>query len=151
MAATIRPLLVAVGDHARTLGIFETVITHQPSSAPTGNGLCYSLWVQRVAAASSGLAASSASVTLIGTVYKSMLGQPEDEIDASIIDAVDALFTEYVGDFELGGRVREADVRGTEGTPPARETGYLTQDSTQFRIATLVIPLIVNDSWTETP
>lgn len=139
-------------SHAQALGLFEQVLGHEPVSAP-GSGLIYALWVKRLAPvpARSGLATVSARLELLGRVFLPADTEPQDDVDVTVTGAVDSLMGAYAGDFELGGAVAEVDLLGEHGTPLGADFGYARFDSTTYRVATLTVPLIINDAWTEAP
>ena len=148
--AAVNTLFDKVQSHAMTLGIFETVNTHEPKSKP-GSGLRYAIWVQSIipVARASGLASTSGSVTLNGRIYASALQQPADAIDPDMVTATTTLLGAYSGDFNLGGTALAIDLLGMYGPPMSAQAGYLTQNSTILRVMTLVIPVVIDALWTQ--
>jgi hypothetical protein len=147
-AAAVRGLFDRVQSHAMTLGLFDTVNTHEPKSAP-GNGLWCAIWVQEISpmGAVSGLAATSGRVTLNVRVGKSFISSPEDGIDPDILTAVSTLMGDYSGAFTLGGTVRNIDLLGQSGQALSAQAGYLTIDTKLFRVMEITLPILVNDLW----
>lgn len=141
-----------VVSHALTLGVFDTVNAHEPKSAPL-SGLACGVWADQYTPyqAGSGLTASTGRLTLHVRVYQNFILEPQDLIDVRVVDAVDQLMTALVGDFELGGNVRNVDVLGESGTALGWRAGYLNQDGRAYRVVTLSVPLVVNDLYTYTP
>ena len=139
-------------SHAQSLGLFGNVLGHEPVSAP-GSGLTYALWVARVGTvpAGSGVRAGTGRLELTGRVFMPADTEPQDDVDIAVTGAVDALMTAYCGDFEFGGSVRNVDVFGAHGAPLGAVFGFSRFDSTTYRVATLTVPLIINDLWTEAP
>ncbi|WP_431895867.1 hypothetical protein [Micromonospora haikouensis] len=152
MALDTQPIIDAVVSHALASGHFERVNAHEPQSAP-GNGLSAAVWVDAAAPArgASGLQATTARLTLNVRLYTSMLSTPADAIDPRLMAAHDALMTAYSGDFTLGGRARCVDLLGMAGVPLSSQAGYLIQDAKQLRVITIVLPVLVNDVWEQTP
>lgn len=152
MNLNAKPIIDAVVSHAAASGYFDRVNSHEPKNAP-GNGLSAAAWVDSVGPArgQSGLRSTSALLVLNVRLYTSMLAEPQDAIDPNLTDALDALFTAYSGDFELGGNVRNVDLLGQAGTPLSAKAGYLNQDNKLFRVYTITLPLIVSDVWEQTP
>jgi hypothetical protein len=142
----------AAMSHAQGLGLFENVLDHEPVSAP-GSGLTCALWVSDVAtiAARSGLASVSVRLELGGRVLMPADTEPQGDVDTAVTGAVNGLLREYSGDFTLGDSVAEVDLLGMYGPALRAKFGYTRFDSTTYRAATLTIPLIINDAWTEAP
>lgn len=145
-------LIAAVVSHAMASGYFDRVNSHEPKNSP-GSGLTYAVWVDTIEAApgQSGLISTTARVTLWGRIYGRMLTEPQDEIDPNMTLALDALFTAYSGDFELGSNARNIDLMGMAGVQLSSKAGYLDIGGNLFRVYTIVIPIIVNDAWSQSP
>lgn len=143
----------AIISHAMASGRFEQVNGHEPKDAPTTGGLTCAVWVDRVTpqGAASSLGSVSAVLVYNVRIYASAVAEPLDAIDPDMLAAVDDLCSAYVGDFELGGLVRNVDVFGQFGNPLDVRAGYLQQDGALYRVLTIALPVIVNDLWTEAP
>ena len=137
-------------SHAMTLGIFERVNLHEPKNSP-GSGLSCAIWADFIGPvpSSSGLAATSALLVFNIRIYSNMLAEPQDFIDPEVIKAVDLLMEAYSGDFELGGDVAWIDLLGQSGRVMQAQAGYITQDSKAFRVMTITLPVVLNDSWVQ--
>jgi hypothetical protein len=140
----------AAMSHAQSLGLFTQVLDHEPVSAP-GSGLIYALWVTDAAPIPdrSGLTSVSVRLELNGRVFMPADTEPQGDVDIAVTGAVNGLMNAYAGDFELGGTVAEVDLLGAYGTPLRARFGYTRLDSTTYRVATLTIPLVLNDVWNE--
>jgi hypothetical protein len=149
-AAAVLDLFDKVTSHAAQLGLFDSQVgTHEPKNAP-GNGLWCAIWVQDIGPVmSSGLSATSGRVVLQARIGSNMLQEPQDSIDPAILTAVTVLLGEYAGHLTLGGTVRAIDLRGMEGVPMSAKAGYLMIDNRLNRVMDIVLPLILNDMWTE--
>lgn len=140
-------------SHAQGLGVFGQVIGHQPVSAP-GSGLTYAMWVGpvRPIPARSGLNTVSARLELRGQILTPADSEPADDVDVLVTDAVSKLMGAYCGDFTLTNLVANIDLLGAHGTPLTADTGYTTfPGGTTYRVATLTIPLIIQNAWNEVP
>lgn len=151
MSLGITSIIDAVVSHALASGHFEAVNGHEPKSLPSG-GLTAAVWADRITPVrTSGLTSTSVLVVLNVRLYTNAQQEPADAIDPALIDAVDTLCAAYVGDYELGGLVRQVDVRGQHGQPLDVRAGYIQQDGALLRVLTVAVPLVVNDLWSEAP
>lgn len=139
-----------ITSFASTQGVFERVNSHEPKNSP-GNGLTCAVWVDRIDpyAKGSGMDQTAARVTFNIRIYSNMVQEPQDAIDPRLVSAVDLLFAAYSGDFNFGGTVRNVDLLGEAGTPMSAQAGYLQADNKMYRVVTIILPLIVNDAWTQ--
>jgi hypothetical protein len=151
VAIDVNGIMAAVQSHAQATGHFETVALHEPKNAP-GSGVTAAIWGSRIRPTrQSGLTSVSVVLVLNIRIYTSMLQEPQDAIDAALTLAADALFSAYCGDFELGATSRNIDIFGSEGFNMECVFGYINQDGTIFRTADILLPIVVNDVWTEAP
>lgn len=149
MQLDINGILDGAISHALALGYFDAVNGHEPKNAP-GAGITAAFWVDRVdTVRSSGLDSTSVRLLLNARLYTSAEQEPPDAIDPALMTALDALMRAYVGDFTLGGLIREVDVRGTHGIGLEARAGYLQQDAALLRVMTITLPAIINDLWEE--
>lgn len=140
-------------SHAQSLSLFGQVLDHEPVSAP-GSGMTYALWVADVAPipARSGLSTVSVRLELNGRVFMPADTEPQGDVDVALTDAVNGLMNAYAGDFELGGAVAEVDLLGAYGALLRARFGYTSfSGGTTYRVATITLPLVINDVWTEAP
>lgn len=140
-------------SHAMATGLFGNVLDHEPVSAP-GNGLTYAVWVSDIMPipAASGLDSLSARLELTGRILLPADTEPQGDVDTSVTGAVSALFAAYAGDFDFGGSVRNVDLLGMHGAGLRARLGFTSfAGGTTYRVATLTVPLIINDLWTEAP
>jgi hypothetical protein len=152
MTLSVTEILSRVTSHAKKLGVFNQVVTHEPKSAPR-NGMTVSFWVSRIepVAAVSGLATTSARIEVEARLYAPMLSEPQDSIDLRLLEATDKLMAAYSGDFTLDGQVMDVDLLGRYGTGLSAETGYIEIDKVIYRVMVITLPLIVADLWTQAP
>ena len=150
MALNIQGILDVVASHALSTGYFESVNQHESKQSPS-NGITAAIWVQRVTPIkTSGLATTTSRVELAVRLYGS-LSDPYDDMDIHLTQALDALMTEYCGDFELNAQIRHVDLFGAYGHPLECRTGYINQDGQEFRVFNIQLPLIVDDLWSQSP
>jgi hypothetical protein len=152
MALDTAALLSAVQSHASSLGEFDRVSGHEPKNPP-GHGVTCAVMLRRIRPfpQGSGLAATSALVTLVVRLYKPVAGAPADEVETTLARAVDALVAAYSGDFTLGGIACQVDLLGRGGTALAADLGWIQQDGSALRTADITLPIILNDVWVQAP
>ncbi|MFI9235769.1 hypothetical protein [Streptomyces sp. NPDC053079] len=149
MALDINGIVDSVISHAMASGYFERVNGHEPQNAP-GNGLTAAVWVDGITPVrTSGLGTASARLIFNVRLYTPMVQEPADAIDPNLTAATDALMRAYIGDFQLGGTVRQVDVLGQHGAALEARAGYIQQDGALLRVITITLPVIVNDLWDE--
>lgn len=147
--AAVNSLMDKVVSHALSLGLFESVNSHEPKAAP-GNGINCAVWVDTISPVkTSGMAATSGKVTLNVRMYLDFLSKPEDQIDPQLLTATTTLLNAYTGDLDLGQTVRAIDLIGMEGTPMSAKAGYVNIDNHLYRAYTITLPVIINDLWTQ--
>jgi hypothetical protein len=147
----INDILDIVVTHAQNTGWFQSVTEYESKQSGT-NGLTAGVWVESVVPVkSSGLSNVSVRLELQMRLYGSTMAEPYDDIDANLTKAVDDLFTAYIGDFDLGSNVRHIDIFGAHGNPLSVRVGYMNMDGREFRVFQIVLPIIINDVWAESP
>ncbi len=138
-------------DGLAATGLFANVVGHEPKAAPVRDGLTAAIWNAEVSPIqSSGLAALSMLVELQVRIFTSMLGEPQDAIDPAVMDAADKLMAYLASEFTMGSTARYIDLLGSDSEGLRCQTGYLTQDSTPFRVMDVFVPILINDAYTLT-
>lgn len=152
MSLNVTGILDAIVSHALASGRFEQVNGHEPESTPS-LGLTAAVWADQAVAlrAASGLGSTTARLDVSVRIYTSVQSEPADAIDPALITAVDDLCAAYVGDFTLGGLIKNVDVLGAHGQPLLVRAGYIQQSGAVYRVMTITLPVIVNDLWEQVP
>ena len=153
MALDTRSLQLALVTHAKTLGKFTGgVVAHPPMSAPAKDLAAFLTLVRfRPLPERSGLNTVSGLVQFQVQVLSSTRQQPYDGIDEKIMNSVDRYAASLTGAFTLGGLVEQVDVLGAYSDGLSLELGWTSFDGSPvaFRAATLTVPLVLDDMWTE--
>lgn len=148
----LKPYTAALRTHAAASGYFEATSGHAVVSAH-GTGLAWWCMLDGIVpyAAGSGLATVTACVTYkVMVTLNSTTAEPQDDVDPSVANATAALFALYIGDFTLGGLVRNVDIFGAAGKRLQADAGWMTLgDGARYRAMIITLPLIINDLWTE--
>ena len=142
----------AVISHAQQLGVLESVADHEPKTPPI-SGITGAVSVQDLGPvpAGSGLAATTGLLVLSLRLFSNLNQEPQGDIDLGLLGAVDALFTAYSGDFDLGGLIRNVDLLGQTGERLRAVAGYVQFPDVVCRVMTITLPLIINDLWEQAP
>ena len=150
MSLEIAALFNTLQSHALETGLFERVNTHEPKNSP-GNGLHCAIYFDSIepARGNSGLNSTTARVVFNVRIYLSMLQEPQDNTDIDIILAVDALYSAYSADFDMGANAKNIDLLGASGNPMRAQAGYVDIGGKLHRVMTISIPVIVNDVWAQ--
>lgn len=149
MSLDIDGIMDIVVTHAQSTGWFQNVAEHESKQSNT-NSISAGVWVERIdPIKSSGLASASVRLELEMRIYGSTMTEPYDDIDSNLTKAVDALFTAYIGDFDLGSEARHIDIFGAHGQGLGVRVGYMNMDGRELRVFQIRLPIILNDVWAE--
>jgi hypothetical protein len=142
-------LYAQVVSHAKRLGVFPSVLTHEPKSLPKETPCCaISLDRFEPIAEVSGLAATSMRVVFTVRLYRLFNEQPEDDIDKKLLDAAAKLMESYNGDIQLGDESSMGiDVLGAYGDSLKAEYGYTDIDGAMVRLVTITLPVVLADAF----
>lgn len=152
MSLGFQDMIDRLTSHAQSTGHFDRVLNHEPKNKP-GRGLTCAIWINRIGPASgmSGLNKTTVRLTFFVRIYLNMLQEPQDKIDADMVNAVDDLMAAYAGDFTLDGTIKSIDLLGaSDGHPLSAESGYISMDTFTYRVMTINVPAILNDAWDQT-
>lgn len=131
-------------------GYFDRVNQHEPKNAP-GRGLTCAVWADYIGPEPerSGLAATTARLTMMVRLYTSMLQEPQDSIDPMMLEAANQLLLSYSADFDLGlGEGVWIDLLGaSKGHPLEGHAGYININNKVYRVITMTVPIIYENAW----
>lgn len=143
----------AVRSHAQRTALFAQEAGHEPARA-AGRGLSTMVVVQDLAPVrgQSGLDSTTMRLGLAVRVLLPMQRGAGDEVDPTIVGAVDALMAAYTAGFTLDGLIKQVDVYGSAGGEGLRATfGYLDMQGGTYRFGEITLPLLINDVYDQTP
>jgi hypothetical protein len=148
--AAVNALFDQVRTHCLNLGVFGGVLTHEAKSKPN-YGVSAEIWGMSLHPSTrvSGLAETAGVVTFHIRIRTGFTQKPEDDIDKRLLTATSALIGEYTGHFTLAGLAMAVDLLGMHGESLGAQLGYLEQDGTLFRVATVVLPIVIDNLWTQ--
>lgn len=130
-------------------GLFTAgVELFEPTNVP-GKGLFVAIWLDDIVPVPglSGQDVTSGRVMLILRVYLPMFMKPEEKIDQRMGEAVGVIMGLLSSDIDLQDNVMAVDLLGLAGIPLSAKGGYITLDTTQFRVMNIFCPLLISDIW----
>jgi hypothetical protein len=149
MSLGIQNIIDNVASHAMSTGYIDTLVGYLSKQSPT-NGITAAIYVESITPIkSSGLSNTSIRLELEMQIYSSTYQEPYDTIDSGLVLATDAVFTNFIGDFDLGGESRHIDIFGAHGRGLYVRSGYFNLDGKEFRVFQIMIPIIVDDVWAQ--
>lgn len=149
--AAINTQFARLVSPCKQIGAFRSsVIQHEPKAAPTANPALAMWWADLgPARGASGLSATTARVEYAARVYLNFKSRSEEDIDPLLMSLASQVIGAFSSGFTLDGDVAFIDLLGAYGAPLSATPRYLAQDGQEFRTAEIVIPLIVDDVWTQ--
>jgi hypothetical protein len=147
--AAINTQFARIVSPCKQIGAFRSnVIQHEPKAAPTSLP-ALALWWSGIGPARgfSGLAATSVRIQYSGRIYVNFKSRDEEDIDPQLMSLTSQVIGAFSSAFTLGGDVAFIDLLGGYGEPLSATPAYIAQDGQEFRVAELVIPLVVDDVW----
>ena len=153
MAFNIKNTHSAIASHVARTGYVNDVRIGEPVSPPDAiDKMHAAIMMQNV---------SVVELTLSNTVELHMVqlrlyrraafGEGDDagDVEQEMAIAVSQVTSNLIGEFDLGGTLRNIDIAGQFGAGLTATWGYITIGSTVFRTVDISVPLIVDDSATQ--
>jgi hypothetical protein len=153
MAFNIKATLDAISSHIARTGYVNDVRIGEPVSPPDA--------IEKMHAAIYMASAGVVSLTLSTTIEvhsvvvrlyrRAAFGQGDDagQVEAEMALAVSQVTSNLVGEFDLGATMRNIDIAGQYGQALSATWGYITIGNTVFRTVDLTVPLVVDESATQ--
>jgi len=143
MAKTLRSTLEALASFCEAHGMIDSATVGEPSFMQDG----FVASVQHIRSRSEQTTLTKTIETrtvAIQISHLAPLDAPGDEgIEGNIGEIVDDLIEDFLGDFDLGGTIRNIEPVDIEV-----DWGYLTVKQKAYRVATITVPMTVDDSAT---
>lgn len=142
MAVTIKPALEALQSHLVASARFRgNVEIGEPKDPPAD-------WTAAILLQSYVMPATTLAKTIerrdvIIRIYRNALSEPRSHIEFEMDNAVSEVIEDLLGDFDVGGNVRNIDV-----TAMTVSFGYQSIGRTLYRIGDILVPMIIDDSAT---
>ena len=150
MASQMRDTINVIMSQLLASGYFDRVNSVEPKSAPGQGFEAAVVWVgSDPFSAGSGLARAAMVYRLLIRVYRNWLAEPSESIDPDLLEIADKVLNDLIGDFDLGATARNVDIFGASGAGLSTKTGHVEVSGTMFRAIDILVPIIVNDAFTE--
>ena len=121
----------------------------EPKQPPDGEQITASVFFQSVATRSLTANGSSREVhTLIVRLYLDMLMEPTADVELGLARAYSFIIEDLAADKTLNTTIMAVDFGGIAGQPVRADWGYLELHGTTFRICDILVPLLVDGSYT---
>ena len=149
-ATAVSDLFAQVEARAQTLADFEQVIGHEPRSAPASLP-ALAVWFAGLGPVRglSGLDATSVRCEFGGRIYLNAAAKPEDDTEQKLLYLSALVMGAFSADFTLGASVFAVDLLGGWGNPLSASPRWLVQDSKEFRVCELTIPVLIDGTFTQ--
>lgn len=146
----VNAILAALRSMAKATGKFEVVQGSEPKNAP-GAGVTAAFWFTALDPLPGASGLSSTTIRFVETlrIYTPVVAEPADAIDPQVVSAAGAMFSALSAGFTLGGLIRNIDLFGEFGEAMTARPGWLPFGDTKFRTIDILIPMIVNDEYSQ--
>jgi hypothetical protein len=146
-AAAVGSLYSALTSHAKTLGMFTDVKSHEPDS-PAPKGPSLAIITGPITVAPSGLGETSLRWNVLHRIYYPRPAKPLEQTDPALIAAAMVLMSSLCSDLDLTGYGAPAGlVRAVEALAIEAEPKYLMQDGSEYRVIDVTVPITINDAF----
>jgi len=141
MPFKIKPTIQAVQSHMMASGHFSLVLVGEPKAPPLGERLIAAIFMDSAEMNRAFLSVPEELHTIAVRLYQEQQQRPVPGREGQIDTALANLEEDIFGAFTLNSTIRNIDVVNV-----ATEMGYADVGGTQFRIADMTLPFIVDDS-----
>jgi hypothetical protein len=139
MAVTMRSALLQLQSFLDASGYFRTTSIGEPTDPPDGvhGAVMLSAYSHPVTTLSNTVERRDVTVR----IYMDALTEPRSEIEFVLDETVANIQAAMVADFDVGSTVRNIDV-----TSMNTRFGYQTIGNRMYRLADILVPMIIDDS-----
>lgn len=141
MAVSMKSTMLKLQSYLDASGYFRTSSIGEPKDPP--EGLHGAVMLRAYSHPATTLSGTIERRDITLRIYYDALAEPQGNIEFELDEIVAAIEEDLLGDFDLGATVRNIDV-----TAMTVNFGYQTIANRIYRIADIVVPLIVDDSAT---
>ena len=150
MAFAIKTTLESIQGYLTASGYFHDVQIGEPKQPPAGElaAAIYMSSVNVVLVFANGGTRENHQIMV--RIYLNMLSLPEEDIEKRMAEVVSKVTSDLIGDADQRGTVMTIDVGGMHGPALNIRWGHVDVGGTMYRVADMLVPVIVDDSGTVT-
>jgi len=150
VAFAIKTTLESIQGYLAASGYFHDVQIGEPKQPPAGElaAAIYMSSVNVVLIFANGGTRENHQVMV--RIYLNMLSLPEEDIEIRMAEVVSKVTSDLIGDADQRGTVMTIDVGGMHGPALNIRWGHVDVGGTMYRVADMLVPVIVDDSGTVT-
>src|SRR3990167_417152 len=147
MAFSIKATLQAITSYLAASGHVKVARLGEPKAPP--ENVTAAVFMSSVSVAQLTLGTTIERHVVTIRLYRNMLDESAD-VELELARIVSEISGNLLGEFDLGATIRNVDAGSQYGTGLSSRWGYVDVGGTMFRVADMLLPLIVDDSATLT-
>lgn len=151
MAFDITSTLEVVRSHVATTGGLASVEIEEPKQPYGDNRFHASVFMRSAEVVITTLDSTVEVHSVIVRLYRDALAEPKNQIETGMAFLVSTIGDNILGDFSLGGNIRNVDIGGDFGQPFRADWGRVEIGQTTYRVADLLLGCVVNGGTTMAP
>jgi len=145
---TIKRSLTWIQSHFLASGYFRGVVIGHPWTPPTEK-ITVAIFMESQSILNLTVGGATQELHVVtARIFRPALSEPIADVESDIAEAVSLVQADLLADTTLGSTVMTIDPAGMSGTGMSTAFGHVEIGGTNFRIADITIPLLVNDSAT---
>jgi len=139
----INDAYIQIQGHLAKSGYFQEVLIGEPVSVRPENGHSAAIWTIGVRIPATTCTKAIRVYDTKIRLYARAFQRDSKQVELGLADAVFRTTSELLGEFDLGGHVREIDIGGMYGAPLRALWGYENLDNSVYRICDLDMGIII--------
>lgn len=145
-------VLTAIVSVLEKVGSVEETVTGQGQNPPT-TGVGATVWAGAIRTQPKRSGLASVSIALeVNVRFTIPIGQPPDAFETTILSAFGDMCNALAAGFTLGAEVEQVDLLGAySGNGLRGDPGYVQFDGVNYRCITAVVPVVLDDVWSDAP
>jgi len=147
MAYNVKATLQRIQGYMKASGYVKAALIGEPKAPP--DTVTSAVFMSSTGVAILTLGTTIEQHVVINRLYHEAFSNAETA-ELVLAEIVSEVWSDLLGEFDLGATIRNVDAGGQHGVPASTRWGYVDVGGTMFRVADMLLPLIVDDSATLT-